>query len=441
MKRLLPALGLAAATAFALTGCGSSAASNADASCQNTITKTDAQKVTVWAWYPEIEKVVDVFNDTHDDLQICWSNVGTGKDEYTKLTTALQAGSGAPDVVMLETSVVPSFIAQKGLVDLYEHGAAEVEKNYAAGSWADESSGDGVYAIPVDGGPVGYFYRQDIFDAYGLTVPTTWAEYAEQAQKLKDAGSESLLGNYPSNGRHYQDALFAQAGSKPFELDGTDITIDLDNEPTAKVMDYWNGLVQDGLIGKEDGSNSDYNTHLVDGTYASVIAGAWLPGYLASYTGADTDAVWRVAPLPQWDAADPTQVKIGGSAFAVTTQAVDKDAAATVAMEIFGTEAAWKIGIEEAALFPLWTPVLESDGFRDREYPFFGGQQINKDVFLEAADGYEGFEVSPFQNYVYDKLTETLNAVNSGDSTVDDALTGYQKSVVDYATGQGFSAK
>ncbi|MEB0222434.1 hypothetical protein QN393_25350, partial [Pseudomonas sp. AB12(2023)] len=89
----------------------------------------------------------------------------------------------------------------------------------------------------------------------------------------------------------------------------------------------------------------------------------------------------------------------------VTSQAKDKDAAATVAKDIFGTEEAWKLGIEKAALFPLWKPILTSSYFTDRAYDFFGGQQINKDVFLAAANDYSGFQVSPFQNLAYDKLT------------------------------------
>ncbi|MBO0985244.1 ABC transporter substrate-binding protein [Rathayibacter sp. SD072] len=435
-KRLLAAGVAVAASAAALTGC--SAGSEA-ASCENTIVNDEAKVVTMWAWYPEFEGVVDLFNNSHDDVQICWSNAGAGNDEYTKLTTAVQAGSGAPDVVMLESEVVQSYIPQDALVDLTEYGAADVQQNYSEGAWADVSSGSGTYAIPVDGGPVGMLYRQDILDEYGIPVPTTWEEYAAAAQALKDAGSTTLMTDYAGNGRAYQQALFAQAGSVPYTVDGTDVTVDVDDEASAKVMNYWNDLVGKGLVGTEDSSTTDYNTHLVDGTYASVIAAAWLPGYLQGFEGADPDAVWRAAPVPQWEGEEPTQINIGGSAFAVTEQAEDKEAAALVAKEIFGTEEAWKIGIEKAALFPLWKPILESDYFANLEYDFFGGQQINKDVFLTAATEYQGFQVSPFQNFAYDKLTEAVNAVNSGESSVEDALATYQTAVSEYAAGQGYT--
>ena len=58
--------------------------------------------VTLWAWYPNMETVVDNFNEEHDDVQVCWTNAGAGGDAYDKFQTAISAGSGAPDVMMVE---------------------------------------------------------------------------------------------------------------------------------------------------------------------------------------------------------------------------------------------------------------------------------------------------------------------------------------------------
>ncbi len=439
--RILATVSSAALAAGLLAGC-SGAGGSAEAACTNTITKKDAPQVTVWAWYPAFEEVVDHFNATHDDVQVCWSNAGQGNDEYTKFSTAIEAGSGAPDVIMLESEVLSSFAIREALVDLTEHGANEVKDDYTEGAWKDVSSGDAVYAIPVDGGPMGMLYRKDILDQYGIPVPTTWDEFAAAAQALKDAGAPGVLADFPTNGRAYNQALFAQAGSVPFEYDSaepTDIAIDVNDDGSKGVLAYWDDLVKKGLVATDDAFTADYNTKLVDGSYAIYVAAAWGPGYLSGLADADSDAVWQAAPVPQWDPADPVQINWGGSTFAVTSQAKDKEAAAVVAKEVFGTEEAWKIGIEEAALFPLWKPILESDYFRDLEYPFFGGQQINKDVFLEAAAGYTGFTFSPFQNYAYDQLTEQLYAMVQGEKSSDEALDDLQASLEQYATEQGFT--
>ncbi|MET1018748.1 MAG: extracellular solute-binding protein [Microterricola sp.] len=444
--KILATAGVVAVAAAALTGCAPTAdsGSSAGASCTNKIVNTEATQVSVWAWYPAFEEVVDLFNNTHDDVQICWTNAGQGNDEYTKFSTAIEAGSGAPDVIMLESEVLSSFTIRDALVDLAEFGAADVKGDYTDGAWSDVTSGDAVYAIPVDSGPMGMLYRKDIFDKYGIATPTTWDEFAAAAQQLKDAGSDGVLVNFPTNGRAFNQALFAQAGSVPFVYDSakpTDIGIDVNDDGSKKVLSYWQELVDAGLVTTDDAFTADYNTSLVDGTYAVYLAAAWGPGYLQGLSDADSSAEWRVAPLPQWDAAAPVQVNWGGSTFAVTSQAKDKAAAAVVATDIFGSDEAWKIGIEKAALFPTYTSILESDYFAELEYPFFGGQQINKDVFLEAAAGYGGFTFSPFQNYAFDQLTEEQFAMVQGEKDAAQALDDLQDSLVKYAGEQGFTVK
>ena len=440
-RKILAAAGVIAVAAGTLTAC-SGASSGAEASCTNEIVNTDAQQISVWAWYPAFEEVVDLYNNSHDDVQICWSNAGQGNDEYTKFSTAIEAGTGAPDVIMLENEVLSSFIIRESLVDLTGYGVNDVKGDYTEGSWKDVSSGDGVYAVPVDGGPMGLLYRKDIFDEYGISVPTTWDEYAAAAQTLKDAGSTALLGDFPTNGRAFTQALYAQKGSVPYTFDGSDPTnvgVVLNDQAAKDVNAYWFDLIDRGLVATDDAFTTDYNTKLVDGSYATYIAAAWGPGYLSGLADQDADAVWAAAPIPQWDTANPVQVNWGGSSFSVTSQSENPELAAQVAKEIYGTEEAWTIGIEKGALFPQWKPILESDYFRDLAYPFFDGQQINKDVFLDAAAGYEGFTFSPFQNFAYDKTTEELFAAVEGEKSSDAALDDLQSAVVDYATAQGFT--
>ncbi|TLM83046.1 ABC transporter substrate-binding protein [Pseudarthrobacter sp. NamE5] len=443
--KFLASAGIVAATAVALTGCSGGNGSGPEAaSCTNTIVNAEAPQVTVWAWYPAFNEVVDNFNNTNSDVQICWTNAGQGNDEYTKFSTSIESGSGAPDVIQLESEVLSSFTIRNALVDLTEFGANDVKDQYAEGAWEDASSGDAVYAIPVDGGPMGMLYRQDIFDAAGIQVPTTWKEFEAAAQKLKESGNGAVMADFPTNGRAFNQALFAQAGSVPFEYDSAnpqEIGIKVNDQGAKDVLEYWNGLVKKGLVATDDAFTADYNTKLVDGSYALYLAAAWGPGYLQGLSDADPDAVWRAAPLPQWDAANPVQVNWGGSTFAVTEQAKDKKLAAKVAMGIFGNKEGMNLGVDKGALFPSYAPVLDSEEFANKEYKFFGGQQINKDVFLKAAEGYQGATFSPFQNYAYDQLTVQLYSMVQGEKDAGKALDDLQASLEQYATEQGFTLK
>ena len=116
------------ATVF-LAACGGGGGDGGDgassASCTNTIKVDDAPVVTVWAWYPAMEKVVDLFNENHDDVQVCWTNAGQGGDAYQAFSTALEAGSGAPDVMMIEAEFLGQYTIRDALVDIAPFGAAE----------------------------------------------------------------------------------------------------------------------------------------------------------------------------------------------------------------------------------------------------------------------------------------------------------------------------
>ena len=447
MRRSARRRGVAAAAAMAVSAAGLAACSGgsggaAEATCTNEIKQADATQVTVWAWYPSFETIVDRFNETHTDLQVCWTNAGQGADEYNKFQTAIEAGTGAPDVIMLEAEVLPTFTILDSLVDLSEYGAGELEADFTAGSWSDVSNGDSVYAIPVDGGPMGMLYRADIFEEHGVEVPTTWDEFATAAQDLRGAGFEGHITDFPTNGNALNYALFAQNGWEPFQYDAaepTEIGINVDSPEAAEVLGYWKGLIDDDLVATEDAFTTDYNAALVDGTYAVYLAAAWGPGYLQGLSEADAGAEWRAAPLPQWDPENPVQVNWGGSTFAVTTQSEQPEAAATVAKELFDTDEAWRLGVEEAALWPQWKPMLESDWFTGLEAPFFGGQRINEEVFLDAANGYEGFSFSPFQVYAYDQQTQALFDMVENDTDAATALGTVQDGLVQYATEQGFT--
>lgn len=122
MKNMKKAIAALAAGVMALTiaacggGSGSNTASkihndkkaNDSAQCQNKVKKPGVEKVTVWAWYPAIEKIVDQFNETHDDLQVCWTNAGQGSPEYTKFNNTIKAKTGRRMSFSLNTRRCPS---------------------------------------------------------------------------------------------------------------------------------------------------------------------------------------------------------------------------------------------------------------------------------------------------------------------------------------------
>ncbi|MEU4556885.1 extracellular solute-binding protein [Actinoplanes sp. NPDC023936] len=428
---------VATLTAVTLAACGGGA---------DEATKADGPvTIKVWAWYPSFQGVVDLFNKTHTDIKIEWTNAGAGQDQYTKLQTALKAGKGAPDVAMLELQEIPTFQLTKHLVDLGKYGANDVKSNYVDWAWKQVSTGDSVYAIPVDAGPMALLYREDIFQKYGLTVPATWDEYKAQAEKLKSAsGGKSFITDFGASDGGFLTGLQWQAGAKPYTYDIADpgtISVAVNNAETKKVLTYWEGMVNAGLADTTAYGTTDFYNGLASGKYATYIAAGWGPGYLQS-VAKTTSGKWRAAPLPQWTAGADAQGDWGGSSFAVTDQTKHPEQAATVAKEIFGATNtdAWKIGIDEAYLFPTATPILESDAFMKKEYEFFGGQKVNE-VFVPAYNAIGEFAWSPFNSYNFNQLTTGLGQAIEKKTSWTAAIDTAQANIAQYATQQGFKVQ
>jgi multiple sugar transport system substrate-binding protein len=438
------ALGLTACSGGDDEGGGGTAAKPTN--CTNKIVNEQAKRVLVWAWYPNMAKVVDNFNNTHTDLQVCWTNAGQGQPQYAKFQTAISAKKGAPDVVMLETDQLVGFEIQDALVDLAPFGADKVKANFSEGAWKDVSQGAAVYAIPIDGGPMALIYRKDVFEKYGITTPPkTWDEYATAAAKVKAAGGP-VFGDFASNVPAVTTALMIQKGANPFQYslaDKQNITVKLDDQATKDVLTYWADLAKKGLVGKEDQFTTDYVAGMVGGKYATYVSAAWAPGYLtgAGVGAGESKGKFAVAPLPQWDAASPVSVNWGGSTLAVTSQAADKAAAAQVAMELYADEASLTDGWKTQTIFPLNQSVLKSDEFVNAKVDFFSGQTANKDIYIPAANAYQGAVYSPFTVYYYAQLQEQIVKLNKGEVTGEQAATDLHTKIVAYAKSQGFTVQ
>jgi multiple sugar transport system substrate-binding protein len=398
--------------------------------------------IKVWAWYPDFKDVVAKFNATHTDVQVDWTGQDVGQDEYTKLKTVLKAGKGAPDVVMLEFQELPTIEMTKGLLDMGKYGAGADAANYVDWAWKEASDGAKVYAIPVDAGPMAMLYRQDLFQQYNLKVPTTWAEYADDAAKLRAADPSKYITDFGTNeaAGGWIQGLMWQAGSKPYTYSASNLPnvgVHLNDAGAQQMASYWGDLIAKKQVDTTGYAATDFYSGLSSGKYLTYLAAGWGPGYLAS-VAQSTAGKWRAAPLPQWTAGGTQQGDWGGSAFSVTTQSSHPKQATEVARELFGTsQDQWKIGIDEAYLFPTVKPILNWDYFQNKQYPFFGNQTVNQ-VFAPAANGIGQFDWSPFQDYSYNQLVTAVGQVTAGKKSFPDALDELQSNVSSYASQQGF---
>ncbi|QOR70891.1 extracellular solute-binding protein [Ruania alkalisoli] len=431
-------IGIAALASLGLVACSSSdpgGAAPGDGGDEGGVTT-----VTLWAWYPEVQQVVDVFNENHDDVQVDLVNAGVGEDAYAKLRTALESGTGAPDVIQMELSELPSFQVMDGLLDIAPHGANDVAGDYPDWVWEQVSQDGAVYAIPVDAGPIASMYRADLYDEYGLEPAQTWDEYRANAQALQAADPDLYISAFQIGNASNLVGLIQQAGGEPYGYDfenPEDVTIDFDNEITRRVLNYWGDLIDEGLVAAQPYHSTEWDNGIATGAYLTTIEAAWRPGYLSNVADS-TAGQWRVAPIPQWEEGDDLQGNHGGSTFAVTSQTDSPEASAQVAIEIFGSDEPWEVGIEEAFLFPVYNPVAQSEEFLERPYEFFGGESANE-VFVPAAQSVSPLEFTPFDSFAKSTINEQVAAAIAGEQTMDEAAAEIQRILVEYAQSVGMT--
>jgi len=433
------------ATGIALTACSggdsSDTAQPAKAVTQAEIDAAMAKptELTFWTWVPNIDKEVALFEKKYPAIDIKVVNAGQGEPQYTKLRTALKAGTGAPDVAQIEFQYIPTFSITDSLVDLRPYGAEQHADAFVDWTWKQVSGAQGqVWAYPQDTGPMGMLYRQDIFDKYGIAPPKTWTEFADAAAKLHAADPEVYITNLASNQNGVWMGLLWQAGAKPFTMTAPDsVTVAVNDATSKKVGSYWQQMIQAGTVSTDPDFTDSWFQGLARGKYATWLTAGWGPVFLTG-SAASTKGKWRAAPMPQWDAAKPASGNWGGSTSAVISGTKNPIAAAKFAEFLNTDPESAKLFTTEQLFFPATKALLTDQSFTQQKPEFYGGQTVNQ-VFADVSSTVDTqFEWPPFLDQAVNDWDETVGKSFADKADVGASLDAWQQRVTDYAKNQGF---
>ncbi|ACQ81547.1 extracellular solute-binding protein family 1 [Beutenbergia cavernae DSM 12333] len=371
-------LGLGASAGAALAAC---APATANPNTQPVIPRADGPvRLTYWAWLKDLQNVCDIWNAANPDVQVdaVWIQGGNGGG-YQKMFSALAAGGG-PDIGQVELRQVPAFMLVNGLVDVARYGMNDVTDRYDEALVSQVTFNDGIFGVPQDSGPCAFYYRTDLLEGIGAQAPTTWDEWAELAAEVRSA--DAYLESFNVGDTSGFCSFATQAGANWWQIDGDAWVVDMADDVTLEVADFFDRAVDQDLLDTGFGAFSPgwYAAVANDGIYA-VTSASWGDALIQS--AASTEGLWQVAPMQTWPQGYGSTY-LGGSTAAVMANSRHPAEALDFCVWMTTSEEGVDAMIEHCGIG--WSPARDFIGTpRMGPSEFFGGQSYNEEIFVPAA--------------------------------------------------------
>jgi len=438
-NRLVPKMAavLAAVAVLSVTACGSSDNGGTTPAAASSLAPGQKVNLQFWSWVPGIDKAVDLWNQQNPNIHVTLQQIPSGSaGGYAKMHAALKAGT-APDLAQVEYQEIPSFLMDKGLVDLSKYGADADASKFIPWQWQQGVFGGQVYAIPQASGPMGFFYRADLFAKAGITKPpATWAEYEQDAIKIHQQNPNAYIGTFPPGNSAWFTALAWQAGADWFGTDGNNWTVNIDSPATEKVAAYWDRLRKEGVIKTEPDFANGWYKDLQTGDITGWVSAQWGDAIIEG-NAPKTAGKWKVAPLPQWTAGGTASANWGGSSTAVLADSKYPAQALQFATWLNSDSQSIAALIKGGYGWPAATSGYVGSSL-DQASTFFSGQKYN-DVFAEADKNIdESWKWIPTIDQAYQHLDDGFSAAVAGKGSFVDAVKSAQGQVVSDMKSAGF---
>lgn len=362
MKRLGALVSCLLAAVLVLSACGTGSGAR-------------DQALTIWATnvnVPILQKAAELYAKDHPGFKL--NVVEMANDDIrSKVTIGLQAkGQGLPDAALLVDDGIHGYLEKfpDVFVNLSSKGFDEYRSQFPDYKVDSVSLNGDMYAFPFDAGPVGVFYRTDLFEQAGVDASSihTWADYIEAGKKIKQATGASML-SYDSTDSTVFTILLSQQGLGYFDEQGH---ATLGTAQGQNVASLFSNLKKNGLLIGSPGWNA-WVTSLSSSQSATAITGAWLIGTLQQQLP-DQSGKWGVMPLPAFEEGGSQSANQGGSSFVISRTSPRADEAYEF-LKYFTTNFDMQELAMEGGLFPSYLPTYESKLFSE-PVEYFAGKPV-----------------------------------------------------------------
>lgn len=319
-KKVTALLAVMAMTATLMTGCGSSADTQDTAetpqaaeeasdkeSTEAAETSGGAEAVTIWYyWETEghqvaLDQVIQEYNAAQDQYEVTAKYV-----PFADFKKQLSIGASAdelPDIAILDSPDHASYVEMGIFEDLT--GKFDVSSYYEG--TVNSCTVDGkLYGVPFGVNCLALYYNEDMLEAAGCEVPTTWDELKETAKKLTGDNVTGLALCSVQN----EEGTF---NFVPWLWSTGATSYDIDNENGIRALTFIQGLIEEGVMSKEciNWTQGDVMNQFISGNVAMMENGPW---QIPTMQAEAPDLNWNVTLIPK--DAEYSSV-LGGENYAV----------------------------------------------------------------------------------------------------------------------------
>ena len=386
MKKSISILLVAAMIGSLAAGCGKSEGGEKKGNTD------EKETLTVMCVGTEADANVDDYNAIAEEFSENNEYGVTVEIEYyeneqykTKLTT-LMASNAVPDIFYTwELSYLEPFVQGGKVADITSYLEEDQEwKNSFADGALELLSYDGkYYGIPTQKSLCVMFYNKEIFEEYNIEIPTTYEEFLDVCETLKNNGVVPMSlagGTYPTSQLVEQIAI-GMSGNGLFDdlYDGKE---KWNNETFIKasqeVKDMADkGYFQDGYMGA---TAEEMVNAFINGETAMMFQGVWETDKLAQSEIGENISAFALPPSdPQYQ-----NISLGSvdTSFAIAENSEHKDAAIAFLKYWTSTESeetllynagripAGVFDIDETKLDSLTADVLEISNSQENLVPW-----------------------------------------------------------------------
>lgn len=418
MSKLLKVFLVGLLSVLLMTACGGEDDTSTDDTSSDDTTTEDTsddttdekEDVTLTFWEfgnTGYDVLIEEYMEANPHVTVELQNMDQN-DLHDNLFTSLSAGSGAPDVTMVEVNQLERYRdAQDRFHNLKDYGADDVEGNFLDWVWKTGENADGsfMFGLPTDIGPTVMYYRTDVFEEAGLEsspeavgeMIQTWEDFETVAQEI-----------YAETGKQMTDGaelIFnARRDQAPEHFFNTDDELIVEEHDYIRnAYDYTVSLIEQDLVGDIQLWTPEWFAGMGEGSYATLLGPAWMQGVIKDNA---EPGVWSITTLPEgagnW----------GGSYLTVPAESEHPEEAYAFVEWMTAPEQQLKSFLDYG-LFPSAPAVYEDPEFLDYTDEFFGGIKTAQ-VFSEAAEAVVPVYKGKGYYTVNDVLQEAVSNVNAG---------------------------